>query len=116
MLVFGTPRTVAGADKHGDQVQCQLRPFSRDDDYGAGNLIWGEAEWSQLEAAFDVNGTPMVCDWSKRPLEWQPTITWLRYQDDLGDMLTGGEQMAPAKFPTGWASPAFSNTWEPGWQ
>ena len=70
---------------------------------------------AQLEAAFDVNGEPMVCDWSKRPLEWQPTITWLRYQDQQGDMIIGGEQMQPADFPAAWASPAFKGAWEPGW-
>lgn len=123
MLVFGTPRTEAGADKYGDQAQCQLKPFSREDDYGFANdglplpfPDWTDAEWEQLEAAFDVNGTPMVCDWSKRPLEWQPTIPWLRYQDQQGDMIYGGIQMDRADFPRGWASPSFHNTWEPGWQ
>lgn len=123
MMVFGTPRTVAGDDIYGDQVQCQLRPFSREDDYGFANdglpapfADWTEAQWLQLESAFDVNGTPMVCDWSKRPLQWQPTITWLRYQDELGDMITGGQQMSPADYPTGWASAAFRKVWEPGWQ
>ncbi|MBI59234.1 MAG: hypothetical protein CMN83_12345 [Spongiibacter sp.] len=112
MTVFGTPRTVAGADKHGDQVQCQLRPFNRNDDYGLGNLLWQEADWQALEQTFATG----VCDWSKRPLEWQPTIPWLTYQDDKGDVITGGEQMTPAAFPAGWASPAFSDTWTPGWQ
>lgn len=112
MMVYGTPRTVAGADKYGDQVQCQLRPFSRNDDYGLGNSVWQEADWQALEQTF-ANG---VCDWSKRPLGWQPTVTWLSYEDAVGDMLTGGEQMPRAPFPAGWASPAFQNTWEPGWQ
>ena len=112
MLVFGTPRTQAGADKYGDQVQCQLKPFSRADDYGLGNLVWQEADWQKLEQTFATG----VCDWSKRPLEWQRTITWLKYQDDLGDVIIGGEQMVPADFPAGWASPAFSKTWVPGWQ
>ncbi len=121
MLVFGTPRTVAGADRHGDQVQCQLRPFSRDDYYVLAEGVpvpvsWTEEQWQQLEAAFDVNGQPMVCDWSLRPLEWQPTIPWLSYQDEAGAMVTGGEQMSPADFPVGWASPAFSGAWAPGWQ
>lgn len=112
MLVFGTPRTKAGADKYGDQVQCQLKPFSRADDYGLGNIAWQEADWQKLEQTFATG----VCDWSKRPLEWQRTIPWLKYQDALGDVIIGGEQMAPADFPAGWASPAFSKTWVPGWQ
>jgi hypothetical protein len=49
-------------------------------------------------------------------LEWQRTVTWLNYQDDKGDVITGGEQMMPADFPAGWASPAFAKTWEPTWQ
>lgn len=112
MLVFGTPRTVAGADKYGDQVQCELRPFSRNDDYGLGNVMWQESDWQALEQTFATG----VCDWTKRPLEWQRTITWLKYQDAQGDVITGGEQMTPADFPAGWASPAFAKTWEPGWQ
>lgn len=113
MLVFGTPRTVAGADKLGDQIQCELTPFVRGHEmYGPANLVWGDTEWEQLEALFSEG----VCDWSKRPLGWQRTVPWLSYQDELGNMVTGGEQMAPAEFPAGWASPAFANTWEPGWQ
>jgi len=127
MAVFGTPRTSAGdVDNFGDMVQCQLRPFSRTDNYGLGNGfgngvgVWQEADWVRLEAAFTttVEGVtgPFVCDFSQRPILWEPTITWLSYQDVLGQMITGGEQMEPADFPSGWASPAFSNTWEPGWQ
>ncbi len=112
MLVFGTPRTEAGADKYGDQAQCQLQPFSRDDNYGLGNSVWQEEDWQLLEETFATG----VCDWSKRPLAWQPTVTWLRYQDEQGQVITGGEQMTPAEFPAGWASPAFAKTWEPGWQ
>jgi hypothetical protein len=111
MLVFGTPRTQAGDDKYGDQIQCQLKPFNRADDYGLGNVVWQEADWLLLEKTFATG----VCDWSKRPLEWQRTVTWLKYQDDKGDVITGGEQMTPADFPAGWASPAFSKTWTPTW-
>jgi len=111
MLVFGTPRTVAGANRLGDQVQCRLRDFSREDNYGLGNIIWTDTEWEQLEALFSTG----VCDWSEQPLDWTPTIPWLTYQDSQGEMITGGIQMAPADFPAGWASPAFANTWEPGW-
>jgi len=107
-------------------IQCVLRPFDRNDDYGFANdgipfpPDWTEEQWQQLEAAFTatVDGVtgPFVCDYSQKPLHWQPTITWLRYQDDLGLPIHGGEQMKPAAFPPGWASPAFHNTWEPGWQ
>jgi hypothetical protein len=138
MLVYGTPRTEAGAAGNldtagteaegkdlGDQIQCVLRPFSRDDDYGLGNqpfpVGFSDEQWEQLEAAFDIDPsdevtTPMVCDWTQRPLGWQRTITWLDYQDALGQMVTGGEQMAPAPYPPGWGSDSFDSTWEPTWQ
>ena len=126
MLVYGTPRTAAGDDIYGDSIQCVLRPFSRSDDYGFANdglpapfPDWSEDDWQRLEAAFTatVDGVtgPFVCDYSQKPKDWQPTITWLRYQDDLGIAIPGGEQMKPADFPAGWASPAFRNTWEPKW-
>ena len=108
--IFGTPRTAAGDDIFGDQLQCQLRPFSRDDDYGL--VPFTEDQWQALEATFAAG----VCDWSQRPLDWEPTIPWLTYQDVLGEIITGGEQMPPADFPPGWADPAFYNTWEPGWR
>jgi hypothetical protein len=116
MLVYGTPRTEAGDDKYGDQLQCQLRPFSRSEDYGPAGALFTDDQWLALEEAFKVNGEPMVCDWSKRPLAWQPTVTWLDYQDQLGDMVYGGEQLAPAPYPSGWASKAFNKAWQPGWQ
>ena len=121
MAVFGTPRTEAGDREFGDMVQCRLRPFSREDDYGLGNIVWGDAEWAQLEATFSRG----VCDFAPagtegrdpdadRPIGWEPTITWLSYQDEVGDMVHGGEQMDEAPYPRGWASPAFSGAWAPG--
>lgn len=124
MLVFGTPRTEAGDDIYGDMVQCRLRPFSRDDDYGLGNLTFTEEQWQALEATFATG----VCDFTPpagpldeprdpelaRPIGWEPTITWLRYQDEVGDLIIGGEQMDEAPYPRGWASPAFSGAWADG--
>lgn len=136
MLVFGTPRTQAGDDVYGDMVQCRLRPFSRTDNYGAGNNfglgngVWDlepdQASWQALEATFGERG---VCDFTlppttpldpprdpelARPMGWEPTITWLTYQDEMGVMIHGGVQMDPAPYPAGWASPAFSGAWAPG--
>lgn len=130
MAVYGTPRTVAGEGvgdniEYGNQMQCSLKEFSRDDpDYALVKTLWDadpENTWEKLETAFttdfvDGNPAPYVCDWSKPPLGWQPTIPWLIYQDLLGNMITGGTQMEPADFPTGWASPAFNQAWTPSWQ
>lgn len=126
MAVYGTPRTEARGTPddltyiHGDMVQCQLRPFSRSDNYGAGNNFglgngaWDlepdGASWALLESVFE-NG---VCDYSQRAVGWTETVTWLRYQDVVGALITGGEQMPPAEYPRGWARPAFSGAWAPG--
>ena len=128
MAVYGTPRTEAGDDIYGDMVQCRLRPFSRDDDYGPGNAAWDlepdSASWLALEATFATG----VCDFTPvagplddprdpelaRPLGWTETVTWLRYGDELGKVVTGGTQMDAADYPRGWASPAFSGAWAPG--
>lgn len=118
MAVYETPRLQAGALSEGyiegDMVQCHLRAFSRNDDYGAGNTVWNlepdAASWQALEATFATG----VCDYSQRPIGWTETITWLDYQDELDEIVTGGEQMDEAPYPRGWASPAFSGAWAPG--
>lgn len=75
-------------------------------------MAWTDEQWQEVEALFPTG----VCDYSKKPLAWTETIPWLTYQDELGELITGGEQMQRAPFPLGWASPAFNQTWEPGWQ
>lgn len=111
MLVYGTPRTVAGNNtRFGDMIQCQLKPVDRSE-YEPASLAWTEEQFQEVEALFPTG----VCDYSKKPLAWTETIPWLTYQDELGKLITGGEQMQRADFPSGWASPAFAKTWEPGW-
>lgn len=102
---FGTPRTVAGDDIYGDSLACRLKPFSRDDDYGP--LPFTEDQWVALETLFETG----VCDYSQPPIGFQDTVEWLRYGDDSGEVIYGGEQIPVAPFPSGWASPAYSDTW-----
>src|SRR3546814_4733329 len=47
--VFGTPRTVAGDAISTDTNKCQLKPPSRDDDYGAG---FTDAQWTQMQTLY----------------------------------------------------------------
>ncbi|MDX1496780.1 MAG: DUF6351 family protein, partial [Salinisphaeraceae bacterium] len=100
---YGTPRTVAGDDIYGDSLACQLRPFSREDDYGP--LPFTEDQWQVLEEVFAEG----VCDYSKPPMSQQPTVAWQTYQNAKGDVIYGGTAMPapPANSGQGWASPAF---------
>jgi hypothetical protein len=103
IYAYGTPRTMAGDGITGDSMQCLLKPFSRDDDYGL--IPFTEAQWQQLEATFAEG----VCDYSQPTPGMQPTQTWLRYRDDQGQVITGGAPLPPlpANSRGGWSSPAF---------
>ena len=123
MLVFGTPRTEAGDDVYGDMVQCRLRPFD-ESDYDPVTPLFTAEQLQTLRKTFATG----VCDFTPpagplddprdpelaRPIGWEPTITWLSYQDEMGEIIHGGVQMEAADYPRGWASPAFSGAWAPG--
>ena len=102
---FGTPRTVAGDGIYGDSLACQLRPFSRDDDYGLLKVLITEDQWLTLEAVF-ADG---VCDYDKPPMSQQPAVPWQKYANAKGKVIYGGTALpkAPANSGLGWASPAF---------
>ncbi len=101
---FGTPRTVAGDDIYGDSLACQLKPFSREDDYGP--IPFTEEEWLRLEELYAEG----VCDYSQPPMSQQPTVAWMIYEDANGDVIYGGTALpaAPDYSGVGWASPSFS--------
>lgn len=104
VYAYGTPRTIAGDDIYGYSLECQLKPFSRDDDYGL--IPFTEEQWQALEAVFPDG----VCDYSKPPVNLQPTVTWLKYRDDSNRVIVGGEPLppVPAHSRGGWNSPAFA--------
>lgn len=105
-FAYGTPRTVAGADEYASNYACQLKPFSRDDDFGL--LPFAESEWQQLEALFSTG----VCDYEQRGLgEYVKTVPWMNYQDGEGNVLIGGEAMPGADYPRGWGSESFHGAW-----
>ena len=81
MTTFGTPRTVAGDAITTDAIttdtnKCQLRPLSRNDDYGL--IPFTDAQWAMVQTLF-AGG---VCDFSKPGVDQQPTIPWQTYQND----------------------------------
>lgn len=100
---YSTPRIVAGDSVQAITNKCQLKPFSRDDDYGLAGL--SDAQFTQLEAVFAEG----VCDFSKPPVGFGPTLAWLTYQEKSGAVVYGGAPLpaAPARSGEGWASPAF---------
>lgn len=104
VYAYGTPRTVAGDTRTADNFDCQLKPFSRDEDYGL--IPFTEAQWQQLEEVFSDG----VCDYRAPGVGKQPTVAWLKYFDEAGRVIVGGEPLppAPAHSGGGLQSPAFS--------
>lgn len=100
---YATPRIVAGDSVQAITNKCQLKPLSRDDDYGLVGL--SDAQFAQLETVF-ADG---VCDFSRPPVGFGPTLPWLTYQQANGEVIYGGEPLpAAASYSgAGWASPAF---------
>ena len=101
---YSTPRIVAGDSVQAITNKCQLKPLTRDDDYGLLGLT--DAQWATMQATFP-NG---VCDFSKPPVGFGPTLPWLTYQDARGEVIYGGQPLpvAASYSGSGWASPAFS--------
>ncbi|WP_394844735.1 DUF6351 family protein [Pendulispora brunnea] len=98
---YGTPRTVAGEAITTDINKCQLKPLSRNDDYGPG---FSDSQWSELQAIFPDG----VCDYAKSGVAQDSTIPWLTYQDSSGHVVYGGQPMPMNRQAGGWASAAFS--------
>lgn len=103
LYAYGTPRTVAGDTRTADNFDCQLKPFSRDFDYGL--VPFTEEQWTVLEEVFAEG----VCDYRAPGQGKQPTQAWLRYVDDSGRMIVGGEKLPapPPQSGTGLHAPAF---------
>lgn len=101
--VYRTPRMVAGDSITTYANKCQLKPL-RESEYG-NTVRFTTKQWQRLQAVFP-NG---VCDYTKPPVGFSPTIPWLTYQDSQGIVQYGGLQMPTVshKSARGWASPAF---------
>jgi len=100
--VYGTPRMVAGDAITTDANKCQLKPLDRKD-YGL--IPFTPDQWARMKAIFPDG----VCDFSRPGVDQQPTIPWLTYQDQAGNVVYGGQPLppAPANSGGGWARPAF---------
>lgn len=89
LYAYGTPRTVAGDTRTADNFECQMKPLDRNADYGP--LPFTEAQWTQLETLF-ADG---VCDYRAPGNGKQASVSWLRYVDDAGRVIVGGEPLPP---------------------
>jgi hypothetical protein len=84
----GEPRLVAGEPRTLDVLKCRLEPLRRAD-YP---VVFTDAEWAQLEAAFPDG----VCDYGRAPVDRERGVPWLSYQDANGDVVYGGRPIGAA--------------------
>jgi hypothetical protein len=86
--VYGTPRTVAGDARTTDANKCQMKPLNRSDYL----LPFTDAQWAVMRTTFPHG----VCDYSKPGVGQQPTVPWMTYQMESGQVITGGQPMPSA--------------------
>lgn len=100
---YNAPRSLAaGGPFTHDVVKCQLKPLTREDDYGP--LPITDLQWARLEAAFPQG----VCDYSKPSAQFTENIPWLSYANG-----PGGEPLGDAPKSTPFrpdAAPSASPT------
>ncbi len=85
---YGTaPRVRAGAPLRDDNRKCQLKPLKRQD-Y---TVSFSDAEWNTLQSTFPQG----VCDWSKPPEGYQPSVPWTTFANG-----PGGEPLGPPPVST----------------
>jgi hypothetical protein len=80
---FGDARLAAGEPLVDNAEQCQLKPLAAAD-Y---SVTFTADQWTRLEQAFPDG----VCDWTKSPVGFQPSVPWLSYAGG-----PGGEPVGPA--------------------
>lgn len=80
---FADARLVAGESMVDNAMQCQLKPLSAAD-Y---SVTFTADQWARLQQAFPDG----VCDWTKPPVGFQPSIPWLTFAGG-----PGGEPVGPA--------------------
>ncbi|HUR41973.1 MAG TPA: DUF6351 family protein [Verrucomicrobiae bacterium] len=78
---YGSPRLVAGMPITHDNGACQKKPLVRED---YGSVIFTDAQWATLASVFPDG----VCDWSKPPQLWSPSVPWLTH-DGAGGVALG---------------------------
>jgi hypothetical protein len=80
---FGDARLAAGEPLVDNAEQCQLKPLDPAD-Y---SVIFNADQWARLQQAFPDG----VCDWTKPPVGFGPSIPWLTFAGG-----PGGEPVGPA--------------------
>ena len=85
---FGDSRLAAGEPLVDNAMACQLKPLDPAD-Y---SVTFTAAQWASLQQAFPDG----VCDWSKPPVGFQPSIPWLTFAGGPGGKPIGP---APASHP-----------------
>jgi hypothetical protein len=75
---YASPRIAAGGPLTHDNGSCQLKPLARAD-YPA-TVVFTDAQWARLEAVFPDG----VCDYSKPPVGFTPSIPWLMHDGQGG--------------------------------
>lgn len=79
---FASPRIAAGGPLTHDNGSCQLKPLDRAD-YPA-TVVFTDAQWTRLQAVFPDG----VCDYSKPPVGFTPSVPWLQH-DGVGGVALG---------------------------
>ncbi|MBD2859527.1 thrombospondin type 3 repeat-containing protein [Spongiibacter sp. KMU-158] len=106
LTVYGTPRTVAGDSIATDTNKCQLKPVD-ESDYTLGGVIplLLPGQLDEIKAIFPDG----VCDFSQPGVSAQGAIPWMKYGNDQGEVIYGGEAMpaTPINSGTGWMAPSF---------
>jgi hypothetical protein len=80
---YGDARLGAGESLLDNAMQCQLKPLDPAD-YAA---TFTASQWTRLQQAFPDG----VCDWSRPPVGFRPSIPWLTFAGG-----PGGEPLGPA--------------------
>jgi hypothetical protein len=73
---YGDARLGAGESMTDNAMQCQLKPLDRAD-YP---VTFTDAQWTRLQQAFPDG----VCDWTKPPVGFQPSVPWLTFEGGPG--------------------------------
>src|SRR3954470_10936925 len=84
---YGTPRFAAGEPMTDDVLKCQLQPLRKSDF----PVTFTDEQWKRLNNAFPTG----VCNYGKRGVDQQETVTWLTYQNAKARVIYGGKQLGP---------------------
>jgi hypothetical protein len=79
---YADPRMTSGAPLADNYVKCQLEPL-RHSDYPASTFT--DRQWAELESIFPTG----VCDYSKLPMGFQPSVPWLTFANGPGGQPLG---------------------------